>query len=397
MTATGCDRTRSGRDATGDLESVADHLPDAGSAHSAEPLATVDSPISDVAARQTRNLRTPSRLPQRVRRFALLIVVIALGAEAYAFRHRIASAFSDIKHVGLWWALAAVAASLVSMHCFARTQRRMLHAGGADVPIVRMVGLAYAANAINWTFPGGTALSAGYVLNRLRSWGASRPAATFALAGSGLLSSITFLGLIAVCTVLGSVLGSDRVVSGMAGTGAAVLLVALVALGWRKSATFTRALTAGIRQANRLRRRDRDSGIGTVRQFMTELTSIRPHRRDWVIAGGFASSNWVADLLCLYASCRAVNLDHANLAVIVGSYIAGMTASSVSVVPGGFGVIDVAMVLALTAGGVSSAGAAAGVLMYRLISCALLVAVGWAVWTGTRMTQRHSLDSAALR
>jgi hypothetical protein len=64
---------------------------------------------------------------------------------------------------------------------------------------------------------------------------------------------------------------------------------------------------------------------------------------------------------------------------LLAAYIAGMSASSVAVLPGGFGVVELAMILTLHGTGVPTAAATAAVLLYRLISCVLVVAVGWAV------------------
>jgi uncharacterized protein (TIRG00374 family) len=58
-------------------------------------------------------------------------------------------------------------------------------------------------------------------------------------------------------------------------------------------------------------------------------------------------------------------------------------------VPGGLGIVDAAMIFALTQGGVSTLSAAAAVLLYRLISVVLLVALGWLIWAITRADDSH--------
>ena len=242
----------------------------------------------------------------RVRRIVAVAIVGAFVAEAYFFRHRIGRAFADIQGVNPWWAAVAVIASLVSMNCFARTQRRMLVATGSPVSVLRMVGLAYAANAVNWTFPGGTALSAGYVLSRLRGWGVSTPAAAFTLAASAVFSSVTFVGLTVVCAVLTSA-GSY---GSAAAAAALALLLAAVTAVWRRPETSTAVLVSLLARINRVLRRPADRGRDDVRRFLGGLTSIRPRRIDWITGSVFALLNWIADLLCLVASCQAVDLGH---------------------------------------------------------------------------------------
>jgi uncharacterized membrane protein YbhN (UPF0104 family) len=73
----------------------------------------------------------------------------------------VSPALSRLADPDLGWLSLAVVAELVSMQAFAGVQQRMLAAGGRRVSTCRMVGLTYAANAVNATLPGGSALSAG--------------------------------------------------------------------------------------------------------------------------------------------------------------------------------------------------------------------------------------------
>lgn len=323
--------------------------------------------------------------PGRTRRVVAVAIVVAVVVEAVVFRHHIVRAVNAIGAVDVAWLGLAVVAALVSMNCFARTQRCMLLAGGARVPFIRMIALTYTANAINWTFPGGTALSAGYVVKRLRLWGASVPAASFAVLASGVLSSVSFVAL----ALGGSIAaGSGSSVSVLGGGAAIGVLAAAATALWRHPGTATEWIARSVRRLNRLARRDPDRGLPTLRRFVGELMDIKPRPRDWLMGAGFAMLNWLTDLVCLLASCRAVDADHSTVALLVAAYVAGTTASSISFVPGGFGVIDLAMVLVLSGGGVSSTAATAGVVLYRLISCVLVVLVGWLVWVGSAGARR---------
>ena len=109
-------------------------------------------------------------------------------------------------------------------------------------------------------------------------------------------------------------------------------------------------------------------------QFVAELREIHPRHLDWTAGLAYAALNWLADLACLVASCRAVGAHGATIELAVVAYVAGMAVSSVSLLPGGLGVVDAAMVLALVHGGLSPVQATAGVLLYRLISFVFIVA-----------------------
>lgn len=291
------------------------------------------------------------------------------------------------------WLSGAVLAELMSMAAFARVQRRMLLTGGSRVSVRQMVALTYAANAVSVTLPGGAALSTAYVFRRLRRWGATVPAAGFTVVASGVLSTASFALLALACAVL-------------AGTGdvSAVLVlgaVGLAVLAWmfarrhRGQDVLVTVVTRALRRGNRMLRRPADSGLSAVEHFVTELTAVRPRHRDWVIGFGLAGLNWVADLMCLYASCRAVDASHSTILLVMIAYIAGMSGSSISLLPGGLGVVDAAMIFALTSGGVGTVAATAAVILYRLISYALIVALGWIVWTSLWWAERRGVASPA--
>jgi uncharacterized protein (TIRG00374 family) len=311
--------------------------------------------------------------------FAVLgAVLVAEIVLAVPYLERTSSALDS---PDLRWLALALLTELMSMGAFARVQRRMLAAGGARVSMPRMAALTYAANAVSVTFPGGTALSSGYVFKRLRSWGATGPAAGFTIVASGLLSTLSF----ALLAVLGAVvagrggLGSLLV---LAGAGAAVV-VALIARQHHRPDLLVRVASRGLARANRIRHRAPDAGLGVLHRVAGELSAIRPRSRDWLAGFGFAGLNWVADLACLVASCHAVGATGSSLVLVMLAYLAGMSTSGLSLLPGGLGVVDAAMIFTLTQGGVSTVPATAAVLLYRLISLALVVGLGWLIWGAT--------------
>jgi hypothetical protein len=288
----------------------------------------------------------------------------------------------------LRWLTLAVVAELISMGAFARVQRRMLFAGGQRAPMRKMVALTYAANAVSVTFPGGTALSSGYVFRRLRSWGATGPAAGFTILASGVLSTVSFALLAVTCAVLaGSGALSSLLVVALIVVAASIALM----LRRRRTDVVWRVAGRGLVRTNRILHRTPDAGLAALQRFAREVSAIKPRLRDWLAGLGFASMNWVADLVCLVASCHAVGAGRSTLVLVMVAYVAGMSASSVSLLPGGFGVVDAAMIFALTSGGVGTVPATAGVLVYRLISVALIVVLGWLAWTVSWISERRSV------
>lgn len=330
--------------------------------------------------------RSRVRLVWRLILFAVLVVMLVV--EGFVLGPYLSKAGDALASPDGRWLGFAVFTEFASMAAFARVQRRMLITGGSRVPIHQMIALTYAANAVSVTLPGGAALSTAYVFRRLRRWGATVPAAGFTVIASGVLSTVSFALLALACAIL-------------AGTGdvSAVLILGAVAFGaiaWMLArrhgtqALIVALVSRTLRRTNRVLRRPADSGLSGVQHFIAELTAVKPRHRDWLIGLGLAGLNWVADLACLYASCRAVDATHTTVLLVMVAYIAGMSGSSISLLPGGLGVVDAAMIFALTSGGVGTVSATAAVILYRLISYALIVALGWIVWTSMWLAERRT-------
>ena len=344
-----------------------------------------------VVAAGSTGRRWPMR---RVLRWSFVVGLVGLFAlEATLITPYLARAFDALSEPNPWWLLIALLAEAVSMGAFARVQRRMLSAAGQRVGIRRMVLLTYAANALSVTFPGGTALSSGYVFKRLRSWGATVPAAGFTVVASGMLSFVGF----AVLAVFVGISAGNSLTSSLLVVVAA-LVIAAGTFGLRRrdpAAMLQRAIPAGLGRVNRLLRRSPDAGLAAVQRFAGDLVAIHPRHRDWLAGLAHAVLNWSADLVCLFACCEAIGADKASVVLVMVAYIAGMSASSVSLLPGGFGIVDAAMIFALTSGGVSTVTATAGVVLYRLISFLLVVGVGWLMWIMSWFLERRANATAA--
>ena len=79
---------------------------------------------------------------------------------------------------------------------------------------------------------------------------------------------------------------------------------------------------------------------------------------------------------------------------LLTAYVAGMAASSLSLLPGGLGAVDAALVLGLVAGGSPAAVALSAVVLYRLISLVGVVVAGWVVHAVHQLRERPSSPAA---
>lgn len=334
-------------------------------------------------------------MPRRAVKTGIAITgCVLLAIEIVLMRPELAAASRAAIGARPLWVLAAASATVVSMQCFARTQRRMLTAAdpatGGNVTLRRMVGLTYTANALTMTLPAGNAVSVAFVVNRLRGWGSTGAAAAFTVAASGALSSGAFFALGAVYGLTSGPPGTATEL--LMATVAIVVGVVVVRRRWHRGrGDRHRPILGRVEQGLR---RISVRAADALRDAADGLATIHPRRRDWTAGAVFAAMNWLADFVCLIACCHAVGTSATAPGVLLTAYLAGMSASSIAFLPGGFGVIEVAMIATLHAGGVEIAPATAAVLLYRVISCVCVVAVGWAIWSCGALARRRRPSTA---
>ncbi|GIF22660.1 hypothetical protein Ate02nite_53900 [Paractinoplanes tereljensis] len=268
-----------------------------------------------------------------------------------------------------WVTLAAVLQAL-SLAAFAWQQRQLMRALGVRLSARRAAAVTLARTAISISMPAGAAVSAGYAVREYQRGGVSKELSAASMIVSGLASigGLTLLYVTGGLAVLGrnpALLLSPRplaVVAALAG------LTTLAILFGRRLPSFT----VGTHRNGRVIRWIRTL-LASARDAWQAGASLRA--RDWVAGLLFFALNWLTDLLCLAATCRAVGLP-VGITTLAGIYLGVQIVRQVPLTPGGVGVVDTALVAGLTAAGATAATAAAAVLIYRLISCWLLLPAG---------------------
>ncbi|MFI5496998.1 YbhN family protein [Actinoplanes sp. NPDC051859] len=277
------------------------------------------------------------------------------------------------------WIVLAVALQAASIGAFALQQRNLLHGLGVRLRRSRTSAIILAATAISIAVPAGPALSTAYTVREYRRAGAAREIALASVIVSG-LASIGGLALV------------------YAGGGLAVLAGTPTAgLSWEPLLTvlgLTVATAATVVVGRRWSRRpaaDRASGGRLARLVHSATTSLREawqagaglRGADWAVALGYAAAKWITDLMCLVAAVRALD-EPVSVITLAGIYLGVQIVRQVPLTPGGIGVIDTALVAGLTAAGADVISATAAVLIYRLISCWLLIPIGGAAAVALR-------------
>jgi putative heme transporter len=282
-----------------------------------------------------------------------------------------------------WLAVAAVA-EFVSMGMFARQQRRLLTAFGVRMPRHRALAIAYSRSAIAISLPAGSAISAAYAFRQFRTGGASRRTAGTVMVLSGLLSMAALFLLYAT-----GALAAGAVELGEASSTTRVslvitfVLVAFVGMfawqsSWHIHSSHPHPIVV------------RSPRLARLLAPLTDAihSSREVGGRHWALATGAAVANWLTDLLCLYAAAMAFHLP-VSMVEIGAVYLTVQIVRQVPLTPGGIGVIEVSLLASLVSAGAGEAGAAATVLVYRLLSCWLIIPVGLLCWLVLRRPSHH--------
>ncbi len=311
-----------------------------------------------------------------------LLGAVVVGGGAYAIynqRHQVVAGAALLGHLDWAWLVAACAAELASMIAFAHIMRWLLRAGGVRLGLFPMTGITFAGNAMTVSLPGGVAWGASYAFDQLRRRGADRTLAVWVVLASGALDSFALFVLIVIGVWGAGSTGPARDLRLPAAVLAAIPVLAAVVLFsirhsvrcHRAGSTVLRWLGGHLRGGERVGRWLSATG--------SRLGAVQPDPWEWAASSAFAVANGVFDCACLVLSMLALGIAVPWRGLLV-AYCLAQISAALPITPGGLGLVEGSMSLALIAYGVHTDDAVAAVLLYRIISFWALVPIGWGAW-----------------
>lgn len=322
----------------------------------------------------------PPAAPARVRPARIILTVVLCAAVVVLIiwqRHRFAGLPGLLAGADWGWIVLAVVAQAISIGALAREQRRLISVRGGHRSLPPILATVYAGNAISLTLPlVGSAAAAVFAYRRFTAIGVDRAVAAWALAISGVYSSVSFAAIAATGAILSGSTG--LAVTGLITAFGVVIPVILLFAGLRRprvNSLAAIALTGVLRISKRLIHRPSGDPAAAAGATLDQLTSLRLSRSGAVIATAMAVLNWTADLVALTCAIMAVH-GHVPWPGIVLAWAAGAGASTLNLTPGGLGVVEITLGAALIAAGIPAAAAVAGALLYRAVKLGLVLAVG---------------------
>lgn len=318
---------------------------------------------------------------RRAFRYGRYLVGLALGGLALwavaGQRGELAGATALLGRIQTDWLILAIVAELLSIVAFSRMQARLLHAGGGSMPGTRMLGLTFAAGAIASSIPAGPAVSSLYAYRQYRRYGADEGVATWTLLATLVASA---LGLTVVATAGVLIAERQGAALDLVGVTVGVLLVAVLATGllWQRR-LVTVGIVALLRFAHRLMKLAGTESSETIERVRTHLERVDLTWQDFLPALVWSVGSWVFDCGCLLCGYMAVGASIPWRGLFL-AYGAGQLAANLPITPGGLGVVEGSLTVALVAFGGAQFSTVAAVILYRIVSFWGYLPVGWAIW-----------------
>jgi uncharacterized protein (TIRG00374 family) len=355
-------------------------------------LATSDR-LSGIKA-EARRARPGAGVPRALRRaWRIGRFVIGLGLGVAALwavglkRGELVGAGSYLARCSAPWTLLAALLEVGSMVAFGLMQRRLLAGAGVAMGRLRAAALSYAETALANSLPGGPAISAAFGFRQLRVLGASEAVAVWGLAATFVAAAASLAAFVAVGV---GIAGAEGAAFGLVGVS-----VVVVVLAFGAAALFAehRALAWALRRAAGVLRcawpRRGRAFAAKVEQTLERLAAVQVAPVVLLRAASLGLANWVADCGCLACSYLAVGAAVPWRGLLL-SYGAAQLAVNLPVTPGGLGVVEGSLTIALVAFGGVRTSTVAAVLLYRIMSFWAGLPIGWACAGGLALRARRS-------
>jgi len=349
------------------------------------------------------------------RRAALVVVGVAAAALAgrvlFDSSDELLTAFDTLTSVRVGWVVLAVLIEVVSYAARGAADAVVLRRGGEGAGVTTLSAATLAGDAAAYCLPFGFAASGVVMIDLLRRRRVNPVVAgwMFAVSSVFYVSSVTVLTLIAV-----QIAGDDDPVSGLQAISVGLLGgLAVCGAGYallRRPAVrrrLSRLLPVTFRRRHPREgppkwdngRVGRVRALGRVvrsfvRNWAQQLRTVRLTPLVGVVTFVLMTVSWVADVAVLAVAFPALNASPPWTGLLL-AYCAGQIAASVPVTPGGIGVVEGSITLALVAFGGAETIMLAAVLLYRLIAYWSCIPAGAVAWVALRLTSRAPAQAPA--
>jgi hypothetical protein len=320
-------------------------------------------------------------------------VVFAIVAIALAWwvlsghTAELAGASSYLTHIRWEWVVAAVAAELGSIVCYALVQQRLIAAGKIHAHLGWLTGVTLANIAITNSLPTGSIVATIFTYRQYRHRGADEVLAAWAIVALLVVTSIT-LAVVAATGV--GIAGSESSNLDLVGVTIGVLVLTLFVgalFVQRRALIWALAMLVALVRLVIPRLGTKSDAL--VQQFVDRLMAVSLTPVQMLVCLMWGLSNWVFDCGCLVLSFAALGVGVPWRGLLL-AYGAGQLAANLPITPGGLGVVEGSLTVALVAYGGAENSTVAAVFLYRIISFWSELPIGWISWAWLARRRRRT-------
>lgn len=294
-------------------------------------------------------------------------VLLLLVAGLYAGGLAVAGArdaFDAVSTADLWPLVGALLLQVVVTATWPMVHRASVSAVGEELSYGRALNVSMSAFTVSHTVPGGGAVGAAVVVERLTGFGLPGPAAaaTTTLTGPLTLTTISSLGVLGLggAAVTGE-LPNLWLLVGLLLLLVLVLVQAGIVVGLRSPRFGERLITVVGRLHHRLAHR-----AAGWRESWRRITRQEVSTRHLAPIVGWSAVKWTADIGSLALVFVAFGHEPRLIVLLVG-FAAAQVGAAVPLTPGGVGFVEGGMIAVFTALGVALPVATSVVLVYRVV------------------------------
>jgi hypothetical protein len=308
-------------------------------------------------------------------RYALGVGLIAVAVWVVASHTSELSGVSGtLSHLKWWWMFPALVVEMGSFVAFSGMEYELLKAGGLRAPKVPLLEMTFASQAMANSLPAGTAAAAVYGFRWFRRFGTDTTMATWALIGTFVASIVSLALFAGVGLALASGEGSSLdLVAVTIGVLVITMVIGALFVYQRPLAALVRLSFRAVRRVTGWPRGDAPEQIERVVGWVTAV-QLKPLQITRIV--GWGAGNWVLDCACFAMMFPAVGAPIPWKGLLL-AYGAGQLSANLPITPGGLGVTEGTITIALVAFGGQQSTTLAAVVMYRLLSFWLVLAIGW--------------------
>ena len=325
--------------------------------------------------------------PRRHRPFRitikLLLFVLVIYFALVTIVPGVRKAMRELRSVNPVLLAVGLLLAISALYCYSLLTRAALGQSAGRISHLRLFRIQMSTKALSSIVPGGSAAGSALGFRLMTLSGVNGADAGFALATAGLSSAIV-LNLLFWSALIVSIpiRGVNELYAGAAIAGVVLMLLAGgLVFGLMEGQQRAERVLRWI--AKRLRLNE-DRAAAGVRHVGVRLEELATDRALLTRVAGWAAANWILDAASLWVFLRAFGASTDIDALLVSFCLANVLAV-IPITPGGLGIIDSTLPVALVWFGLTSATAALGVASYRIAQFFFPILLGGMLYASLRV------------